>query len=91
MVLDPELIADTADDEIDGVLEGLGPGVEAGHGGEDDRAGFQKRDDVPRVNETPWRFPWNENELSPFLQKHIGSSQERGVAATGSDPAQRGQ
>src|SRR5438552_10682165 len=72
IVLDPEVIEYSGDDEIDQVLDALGAVVKTGIGGEDDRARARGLEHVLQVQGRKWRLARDENQLAAFLQPDVG-------------------
>ncbi len=69
-----ELIADSGHDEVDHVFDTAWLGIERGHRRQDDSPRLDDRRQIPQLNQSQWRFSWNHNELSPFLQVNVGSA-----------------
>src|SRR2546423_7196813 len=85
-----ELIENPPDYGVGHGVDRSGATVKRWNRREHNRARFQKRHHVSRVDETPRSLARNEDELPAFFQKNVRGAQERGVAATGRDPAERG-
>jgi len=73
-MLDAELVANSTDNEIDGIGQGLRPGVKSGHGRQDDGAGFHATCHVLQLNHIQRRFSGHQDQPPPLLQVHIGRS-----------------
>ena len=71
-VLNPELIADARDDEIDQVAKLSGPVIPAGHGRKDDRPGPRDPHHVLEMDQAQWRFARDQDQLAPLLQMDVG-------------------
>ena len=71
-VLDPELVAHPADDEVDHVVHRLRPRVERRHRRQHDRPGLGHRRQVPQLDQPQRRLPRDQDQLAPLLQMHVG-------------------
>jgi hypothetical protein len=74
LVLDAELIADPTYDEVNHILNTLGPGVKRWHRGENDRAGFDTGRQIAELNDVQGGLAGDENELAAFFQMDIGGT-----------------
>src|SRR5262245_21239445 len=72
LVLDAEMVADAAHDEIDQILDRSRGMVEAGHRGEDRRSRFGQSLHVGQLDARQRRFAGDENQLPPLLEMDVG-------------------
>src|SRR5437867_570464 len=70
----PELIEAAGDDEVDEVLDRLGPVIEAGRGEEDHGAGLLQRGEAVQVDRRQRRLARHEHELPALLQRDRGGA-----------------
>src|SRR5213082_1941358 len=71
-VLEPDVVENARDDEVDEIVDGPGAVVEAGREEEDRPTGAAQREHVLEVNRRQRRLPWADDELTLFLQRNRG-------------------
>src|SRR5256885_12623902 len=81
-----DLIENPPNHGVDNIDNGIRAAVKRWNSRKNDRAGFEKRDDVTRVNEVPGRFARHDNQFAAFLQENIGRAQKRTVTGARTDP-----
>ena len=85
MMLDAQVIADAADDEIDGVLKGLRPSIKGGHGGQHHGAGLSTSGQIAQLNQMQRRLARHQHERTTFLQMNVGGAMNKVLRQTVSD------
>src|SRR5262249_8038951 len=87
-ILNPELVTDARNDQIDQVATRPGPVAPAGHGRQYDRAGARHAHHVFEMDQAERCFARHKNQLAPFLQMDVGGPGNQVGGGSGGDGAQ---
>ena len=75
-----ELVQDTENHGINHCLNGCRPTIKGGDGRQNQCACFHDRNDIAGVDQTPWGFPGNKDELAAFFEEDVRGTQQCAVA-----------
>src|SRR5579884_774340 len=89
MVFDAQLIADSANDEIDGVLQRLRADIEGRHGRQHHGTGLCTRGQIAELNKMQRRLARHQNEWTAFFQVNVGGAMDEVLRQTMSDGGRR--